>query len=108
MKSAGGLPRPLVWLAAAAFICYGGTTLLELGFYSDDWALLQAMEFSAKSVPERLASSFQQANAFRPLMALHWLIPHALFGVEPIPWQLTMLLFNILLSAAVRALSASP
>ncbi len=71
-----------MWLAAAAFICYGGTTIFELGFYSDDWEIIQAMEFSGRSVPASLLSSFQQANAFRPLMALHWLVPHALFGVD--------------------------
>lgn len=61
-----------------------------LGFYSDDWPMLEAFSFSGN---QTLAGLFRSANAnpqiaMRPGQALYQAVLYWLFGAKPLPYHL--------------------
>ena len=96
----------MLLLAAAAFVCYGGTRMTRLGFYHDDWAILSLLHFSPPDLPSRCAALTRGITSllFRPLEIPLYAGLYALFGLNPLPWQLALLGVNAALAAGVRRL----
>jgi len=89
--------------AAAAFLCYGGLGIADLGFYHDDWSLLAPLHFAPEGYWAQLKalSDGNQAMQFRPLYPPFFTACYALFGFRPLPWQIASACINALLAGAV-------
>ncbi len=101
------LQRPLPWLflALGVFLLYGGR-IAQLGFYHDDWILLSFFRSAGGSFSSQLKFLLeaQPTHLYRPLDPLLWTAGYHFFGLNPLPWQTTLLLINLLLGYAVYLL----
>jgi hypothetical protein len=99
------LSMPLVFLGSAAFICWGGLQITDLGFYHDDWPLLLRLQTSNLPLwPRLLAEYANGVHLYRPLTPFAWTLPHAAFGLNPLPWQFLALSINLLMAGSVYRL----
>ena len=101
-------------LLLAAFVCYGGLGIARLGFYHDDWHLLAAMHFAPGGWVSGMRALVDLAPAivFRPLEIPVFSAFYNLFGLNPLPWQATLLAINLacawMLRSVLRRFGASP
>lgn len=87
----------------------------RVGFYLDDWATLSQLYFGPKEHGFwALAQAYGYNNSLviiRPLEALHFALVFWNFGLNPLPWHITNVVFDcavaILVNIVVRKLSAS-
>lgn len=98
---ARGLAAPLI-LAVGAFLCYGGPVVRRLGFYHDDWPLIETMAFHGGGLWELVRFQFaHSAFLFRPGSVFCWTIPFLAFGASPVPWHLLAMAFTWALGLTV-------
>ncbi|MBI3298361.1 MAG: hypothetical protein HYZ75_09380 [Elusimicrobia bacterium] len=90
-------PRTALFLAAAAFLAYGGPLIAELGFYHDDWWFLSVMRFAPDGFAARLAALLKDSPSlhFRPLDAPLLAGLYTTFGLAPLGWQAAALAANL-------------
>jgi hypothetical protein len=100
-----GLPV-LLLILAAAFFCYGGPGIRALGFYHDDWILWSYLHFAPAGFRPGMAALARQNGSLllRPLGIPLYSGLYRLFGLDPLPWQATLLLVNALAAFAVYRL----
>ncbi|MBI5624260.1 MAG: hypothetical protein HY924_10805 [Elusimicrobia bacterium] len=93
-------------LACAGLVCYGGPTLLDLGFYHDDWFSLTHIHFAPDTFPHRVTALAQGdvSQLFRPFDLILWPLLYSLFGLDPLPWQVLLLCVNVGIGLACAAL----
>ena len=91
-----GAIDPLV-LAAGAVVCYGGPVVRRLGFYVDDWALIQQTSIIGGGLAHMTLAQLHGALLFRPTDVLGWTVPYWLFGARPLPWHLLAMFMTWLL-----------
>jgi len=98
--------RPEAALLAAAVVACGGHRLFHLGFYHDDWAVFAPMYFARPGLASYAAALVASSRAllFRPFDVVFYACQYACFGLNPVPWQLTLLGLNFLLACAVHRL----
>ena len=96
-------------LAAAALLCYGGTTLLRLGFSCDDWTILSQMHFAEPGFWSSLAALRQKSGMlfFRPFDFVIYAGLYSAFGLHSLPWILALMAVNAGLAYAVFRLLVS-
>lgn len=94
---------PFIFLLAAAFLCYGGPRIVQLGFYHDDWIFLSHMHFAPPGfLPAMKAlQHLDQSLWFRPLGPPLYSLLYRFFGLNPLGWQVCLLLTNALAASAV-------
>jgi hypothetical protein len=97
----------LVVLACAA-VCYGGPEIRRLGFYHDDWTFLSSLHFANGGLFAHMAALSREEPALlaRPTIIPIYALGHHFFGLNPLPWQLSLLAVNVLLALAVYAVIA--
>src|SRR5262249_46327035 len=94
---------PTLFLLAGGIICYGGTRILQLGFYHDDWSIFSIFYFAPHgfiSAIKVLMASFR-VILFRPGDILLYAAMYEVFGLHPLPWQLALFILNFLLSLTI-------
>lgn len=100
--------RALLVILACAAICYGGPEILHLGFYHDDWTSLSPLHFANGGLIAHMAALMRSVSAHlpRPTNIPLYALAHHFFGLNPLPWQLSLLTVNVLLALAVYGLIA--
>ncbi|MBI5209364.1 MAG: hypothetical protein HY927_05255 [Elusimicrobia bacterium] len=103
--------RPVLAACAAAlvlagFLCYGGPTILDLGFYHDDWYSLTHIHFAPRTLSLRMEALAQTdvSQRFRPFDVFLWPALYGLFGLDPLPWQAFLLAVNVGIGLAAALL----
>lgn len=96
----------LVLLAAAGFLCCGGPHITQLGFYHDDWDFLRILYFSKPGLFSHVVALAHTSRSlfFRPFDILLYAGLYTLFGLHPLPWQMTLLVINVSLAFTVYKL----
>lgn len=100
--------RAFLVILASGAVCFGGADLLRLGFYHDDWTFLSALHFAGGGLAGHMAALLRDvpALALRPTIVPLYALGHRLFGLAPLPWQLSLLAANALLALAVYAIAS--
>lgn len=79
-------------VVVAVLLAYGGS--LQVFFLSDDFSLIAEAE---KGIFSRTETWY-----FRPTVAAYYFAHHALFGLHPLPYHLTLLALHVLNALLVR------
>lgn len=86
---------PPAAIAAAAALCYGGTRILKLGFYHDDWGFLSRLGPSPGFFAGMAAlAREEQSLLFRPLGIPLYSALYNLFDGAALPWHVALLAVN--------------
>jgi hypothetical protein len=80
-----------------------GPFLRELGFYHDDWPLLEQMA-AGGGYWARVTQQWATAAVFRPAQTLVWPLAYAAFGDAPLPYHVLALGFDWLAGCAFALL----
>lgn len=79
--------------------------MTRLGFYHDDWALLQQMIAHGGGLAELIAFQLRRTvHLYRPLSVLCWTLPYWFFGLRPLGWHLLMTALTGGLGAALYSI----